>query len=70
MVSLQFLPEELQLTQNFKDDLQRALAAETDDLKRSKLNNLFNLYGHVFQTEVDLGGMCVTTSSIVTSTEA
>jgi hypothetical protein len=66
---MQFKPEDLKLSEKFKTDLHKALERTTVEAKRLAIKDLFDDFGHVFQTEVDLGGMCVTTSSTTTTKE-
>lgn len=46
----------IELTPEFKKELNLSLAKETDEEKQSALMNLFESYGHVFPLEVVLGG--------------
>lgn len=45
-----------------------ALAQPTHK-KRDALSKVFNIYGHAFQVEFDLGALMVKTSSTTTSSE-
>jgi hypothetical protein len=64
-----FRSADLKLSAKFKAELEHAFAQPTFEDKRAAMKQLFDDYGYVFQTEIDLGGMCVTVSTVQTSTE-
>ena len=65
-VTIVFDPTTLTPTAEFDSAVQNALQKESEDAKRAALRDLFNRYGHSFQTEVMLGAMLTTTDSIKT----
>ncbi|KAG8686227.1 hypothetical protein FRC11_009320 [Ceratobasidium sp. 423] len=46
----------LRPTKEFQNDLVKALEGDTDEIKREQLGAFFATYGHVFATEIHLGG--------------
>ena len=62
-VTIVFDPTTLTTTNKFKLAVTEALNKGSDDAKRAALRNLFDRYGHAFQTEVTLGAMLTTTDS-------
>lgn len=68
-VTIVFDPMTLKTTSEFDSAITEALKKDSQDAKRAALRNVFDRYGHAFQTEVMLGAMLSTTDSITTDAD-
>jgi hypothetical protein len=67
-VTVRIKPQALRPTEEFKSAINIALAQSVHK-RRAALDKIFNIYGHAFQMEFDLGALMVKTSSTNTSTD-
>jgi hypothetical protein len=67
-VTVRVKPHALRPTEEFKNAVSNALAQPVHK-RRDALDKVFNIYGHAFQMEFDLGALMVKTSSSKISTE-
>lgn len=62
-------PETLNPTEQFKKERDWALALTNNKDKRDALKKLFKKYGHVFATQVELGGLLHSTQTVIKTAE-
>jgi len=66
-VTLGFKPNSLKPSEEFKNSIIDALKHTTDKSKKTALKKVFDMYGHVFQTDLEIGASITRTSSRTTS---
>lgn len=66
-VTLVMEPSTLKATEQFNAAIDKAMTKSDKTEKVDALKQVFEKYGHTFQTEVTLGGLLVSTESTITN---